>query len=81
MTHHTTDQSVLQHIEMWVEQERGLQHKEALSEEDRARLHAIEGQLDQCWDLLRRRRALRRAGDDPDKADLRPRDTVEHYEQ
>ena len=37
--------------------------------------------LDQCWDLLRQRRALREAGRDPDAADLRRPEVVERYEQ
>jgi hypothetical protein len=38
-------------------------------------------QLDQCWDLLRQRRARRAAGQDPDAAAVRPADVVEHYQQ
>ncbi|HKY14529.1 MAG TPA: DUF2630 family protein, partial [Microthrixaceae bacterium] len=37
--------------------------------------------LDQCWDLLRQRRARRDAGEDPDEAMIRPEDMVEEYEQ
>jgi hypothetical protein len=37
--------------------------------------------LDQCWDLLRQRRALRGAGRDPDEAHVRPAKVVENYEQ
>jgi hypothetical protein len=37
--------------------------------------------LDQCWDLLRQRRALREFGEDPDKAKVRPAKIVENYEQ
>ncbi len=44
-------------------------------------LHGLEVRLDQLWDLLRRRRALRSAGEDPRGAHLRSEDVVEHYEQ
>jgi hypothetical protein len=44
-------------------------------------LDALKVSLDQCWDLLRQRRALREAGLDPDAAAARPIDVVEHYEQ
>ena len=46
-----------------------------------ARLHDLEQQLDQCWDLLRRRDALRSAGQDPDAATPRPTSEVEGYLQ
>lgn len=52
-----------------------------LSEDDVARLRAIEVQLDQCWDLLRQRRARRRVGQDPDAAEVRPSSIVEGYQQ
>jgi hypothetical protein len=54
---------------------------DGLSEADDARLKAVEVALDQCWDLLRQRRAKRHAGQDPDEADLRDPATVENYEQ
>ena len=46
---------------------------------DRRRLGEIKVELDQLWDLLRQRRALRRAGEDPDRASLRDARTVERY--
>jgi hypothetical protein len=52
-----------------------------LSGDDLARLHDIEVALDQCWDLLRQRRARRHAGQDPDEATVRPEDVVEGYRQ
>ena len=52
-----------------------------LSEEEIGRMHAIEVALDQCWDLLRQRRARRSAGQDPDTASVRPEDVVEGYKQ
>lgn len=77
----TTDRSVLQHIEELVAREHQLHGQEAMSEEERAKLRNIQVELDQCWDLLRRRRALRTVGEDPDKAEVRPPDVVEKYEQ
>lgn len=76
-----TDRSVLQHIEELVSEEHRLQAQESLSEAERAQLHAVEVELDQCWDLLRQRRALRTVGQDPDKAQIRPAEIVEKYEQ
>jgi hypothetical protein len=54
---------------------------EGLSEEDRARLQQVEVSLDQCWDLLRQRRARRNAGLDPDEALPRDPSVVERYQQ
>jgi hypothetical protein len=51
------------------------------SDEERARLAAVEQQLDQCWDLLRRRRAARQAHGDPDAQGERPVPEVERYLQ
>ena len=80
-----SDQEVLSHISELVEQEHELQSRshegEGLSEDDTRRLHRVETQLDQCWDLLRQRRARRHAGKDPDDASVRDADTVEHYRQ
>jgi hypothetical protein len=47
--------------------------------DERARLTALEHELDQCWDLLRQRRALTEAGEDPGGARVRPSSTVEDY--
>ena len=54
---------------------------EALSDDDHSRLREIEVALDQCWDLLRQRRARRASGLDPDEAAVRPADVVENYQQ
>jgi len=54
---------------------------DATSDTDRQRLADLEVALDQCWDLLRQRRARRAAGVDPDAAAVRPASTVEGYEQ
>lgn len=79
MTQHTTDRTVLHHIEELVAEEKKLYAKGAVSDEDKARLDKINVELDQCWDLLRQRRALREFGRDPDEAELRGPKTVENY--
>ncbi len=76
-----TDQNVLKHIEELVAAEQHLYGKSHRSEDEKLRLRAMQIQLDQYWDLLRQRRALRDAGDDPDEAQLRDPNTVENYEQ
>jgi hypothetical protein len=81
MADSTTDRSVLRHIEELVSQEHRLQAQETLTEDERARLQAVEIELDQSWDLLRQRRALRAVGQDPDKAQVRSPEVVEKYEQ
>lgn len=48
-------------------------------EEENSRLRALEVELDQCWDLLRQRRARREYGRDPHQAEARPEGTVEGY--
>lgn len=81
MADQTTDGSVLRRIEELVSQEHRLQAQETLSEDERALLRSVEIELDQSWDLLRQRRALRAAGQDPDKAQVRAPDVVEKYEE
>lgn len=72
-------------ISRLVEEEHKLRHKvqegEITSDQEQARLRGLEVALDQCWDLLRRRRALRASGEDPDEASLRPASEVEGYRQ
>lgn len=75
------DQSVLGHIDSLVKEEEGLYRKNELTVDDRERLGKLKVELDQCWDLLRQRRALREFGEDPDKAKVRRSDIVENYEQ
>jgi Protein of unknown function (DUF2630) len=50
-------------------------------EEDRARVEEIRLELDQLWDLMRQRQALRDAGEDPNKAHERSPETIENYWQ
>ena len=58
-----------------------LQQGDVAPEEERAKLRRLEGALDQCWDLLRQRRAAREAGQDPESAHVRPSGEVENYLQ
>jgi hypothetical protein len=79
MTLHTTDKGVLAHIEHLVDEEKKLYTEKDMTEAQRQRLSAINVELDRCWDLLRRRRALREFGRDPDQAEVRPASIVENY--
>ena len=79
-----TDTELIQHIEKLVQEEHELdQHIEGvgLNDEQRARMKQLEVSLDQCWDLLRQRRARRNAGLNPDDAQVRDPGIVEHYQQ
>jgi len=76
---HTTDQSVLKHIEDLVAEEKKLYAKGSVSDAEKAQLGQINVELDRCWDLLRQRRALREFGRNPDDAEVRPAKTVENY--
>lgn len=80
MNHGETDQTILERIRTLVDEEHRLYGQGAVNFADRERLTQIEVELDQCWDLLRRRRALRRSGADPDEARVRKSDIVENYE-
>jgi Protein of unknown function (DUF2630) len=78
------DRQVMDRIGDLVEEEHALERQaagEGLDATQQARLHEVEVALDQCWDLLRQRRARRNAGQDPDTAHLRPEGTVEGYLQ
>ena len=79
MTTHTTDTSVLAHITALIAEEEQL-HAAPDKDKAKQRITAIEIELDQYWDLLRRRRALREFGQNPDEADMRSAKTVEKYE-
>ena len=54
---------------------------EISADEEHERLKAVEVELDQCWDLLRQRRAKRQYGEDPEEAHVRPEQQVEGYLQ
>lgn len=78
-----TDEDILAQVNQLVAEEKELrdklQHHEIDETEEHQRLRAVEVQLDQCWDLLRQRRALRETGGDPGAAQVRPADEVEGY--
>ena len=73
------DEEILHRIRSMVDEERVLREGDAAGE--RERLAQLEEALDQCWDLLRQRRARREFGADPSAAAARDVDTVEHYRQ
>lgn len=78
------DKSVFDRIGALVEEEHellGKASRDELAEDGHGRLEDIRVSLDQCWDLLRQRRALRHRGQDPDLAAVRDADVVESYEQ
>ncbi|MEU7021300.1 DUF2630 family protein [Streptomyces sp. NPDC048717] len=71
---------ILQDIGSLVEEERALRQRAGgLLDEERSRLSELEVRLDQCWDLLRQRRAKTEYGEDPDSAAVRPAGEVENY--
>jgi Protein of unknown function (DUF2630) len=79
------DTEILKHITELVNEEHELtnlaEQEGGMSEEEHARLKSLEISLDQCWDLLRQRRARRSAGLNPDEAKPRDPQIVEHYLQ
>ena len=78
------DSDVLPQIEKLVDEEKRLTQltrQGSLTEDQRTHLHEIETYLDQCWDLLRQRRAKRRAGLDPADARLHDEDSMEFFPQ
>ena len=78
------DQAILAQINELVDEEHKLEQDKAgvgLSDDEVARLQKVEVALDQCWDLLRQRRARRAAGLPDDDAQVRDPSTVEHYQQ
>jgi uncharacterized protein DUF2630 len=78
------DTQIVQRIRELADEEHALEQAHAgkgLSGDELARLQATEVALDQCWDLLRQRRARRNAGQDPDDAAVRPEGVVEGYKQ
>ena len=79
----TSDKNLHTQITDLIAQEKELRDQvsngEISPDDERSQLSDIEVQLDQCWDLLRQRDALRRAGKDPDDAEVRPPNVVEGY--
>ncbi|MBT2370250.1 DUF2630 family protein [Streptomyces sp. ISL-10] len=78
------DEQIIDDIGSLVEEERALRdhstRQGGLDADQQARLKELEIRLDQCWDLLRRRRAKSEFGDDPDTAQVQPPDEIENYE-
>jgi hypothetical protein len=76
------DAEVLSRINDLAREEHELFEREShrqVTDTDRDRLRRLQITLDQCWDLLRQRRARRAAGLDPGEAQLRDEETVEGY--
>jgi hypothetical protein len=73
------DAEILKTIESLVDEEHKLRGRP--DEADSTRIRQLEETLDQCWDLLRQRRARREYGEDEDDAEVRARSTVEGYQQ
>ena len=79
------DKQILGHIDELIKTEHDLRTRlaagELSSDEEHAQLRTAEEELDQCWDLLRQRRARREFGEDPGQAASRPVPEVEGYWQ
>lgn len=79
------DSDIMNRIQRLVDDEHQLRNRlqagEISTDEERGQLQQLEEQLDQCWDLLRQRRARIEAGQNPDEAAVRPVDEVEKYLQ
>jgi hypothetical protein len=79
------DSQILTNIKNLVAEEHELREKltrgEVTAAQERSRLGTLEESLDQCWDLLRQRRARRDAGENPEDANARPTGEVEDYLQ
>jgi len=76
-----SDREIHMTISELVAEEHAIRTNPAHVNEQRARLRELEHALDQCWDLLRQRDALRNAGGNPDAANARPVAEVEGYLQ
>jgi hypothetical protein len=79
------DKEILSTIDDLIKTEHDLRSRlsagELTSAQEHEQLRAVEEQLDQCWDLLRQRRARREFGEDPSGSATRPADEVEDYLQ
>jgi hypothetical protein len=76
------DGRIMNKIDELAREEHELFEKEShgkASDAERARLKRLQVTLDQCWDLLRQRRARRAAGQNPDEAQVRDEKIVENY--
>lgn len=79
------ERQILEQVQALVDREHDLRQRvqggELDPEEEQVQLRRVEEALDQCWDLLRQRRARRDAGQSPNEAVVRPVDDVERYQQ
>jgi hypothetical protein len=79
------DKEIMAHISELIDTEHKLRQQHAAGElsgtQEREQLRSAEEALDQCWDLLRQRRARREFGENPDGAASRPVGEVEGYQQ
>ncbi len=75
------DKDIFSRIHALVEEEHQLRENTEHTDEQRQRLREVEAHLDQCWDLLRQRRAKEQYGENPDEARPRPENQVESYLQ
>jgi Protein of unknown function (DUF2630) len=76
-----SDEDIHATITKLVDTEHQLRSQSEHTEDQRGELARVEQALDQCWDLLRQRQALRDAGRDPGAAESRPVSEVEGYLQ
>jgi Protein of unknown function (DUF2630) len=79
MENHEQDLAAISHIQKLAAEEHALFESKTRTDADTKRLKHLQVQLDQCWDLLRQRRAARETGHDPKDAQLRPPIVVENY--
>jgi Protein of unknown function (DUF2630) len=79
------DDDVLANIQQLADEEHELYERHRggtpLTDDEHRRMNELQVQLDQCWDLLRQRRARREFGDDPSAVHARDESTVEGYQQ
>ena len=75
------DDALMTHIKTLTERQEQLYGNDVLTDAEVEELHKIKPELDQNWDLLRQRRALRDAGEDPNRASIRSEKTIEDYEE
>jgi hypothetical protein len=75
------EKDLLSRIHALVEEEHALRESSGHSDDQRRRMNELEAHLDQCWDLLRQRRAKRQYDENPDEAQPRPEPQVEGYLQ
>jgi hypothetical protein len=74
-----SDSTILGHISELVEEENSLRADAGKPDHNAERLRHVQEQLDQCWDLLRQRRAKREFGENAETASVRDPKTVEGY--